>query len=70
MSVIEVRGLIERFGPGLAVDQLSFEAERGTSAGLPGANGAGKTTRLRMPLGLAIVSCAVAARTTVARDVS
>jgi hypothetical protein len=32
MSVIEVRGLTKRFGPMLAVDQLSFEVERGTVA--------------------------------------
>lgn len=32
MSVIEVRGLTKWFGPVLAVDQLSFEVERGTVA--------------------------------------
>jgi ABC-2 type transport system ATP-binding protein len=52
MSVIEVRGLTKRFGPVLAVDQLSFEVERGTVTGFLGSNGAGKTTTLRMLLGL------------------
>ena len=52
MSVIEVRGLTKRFGPVLAVDQLSFEVERGTVVGFLGSNGAGKTTTLRMLLGL------------------
>jgi ABC-2 type transport system ATP-binding protein len=52
MSVIEVRGLTKRFGPVLAVDQVSFEVERGTVTGFLGANGAGKTTTLRMLLGL------------------
>jgi ABC-2 type transport system ATP-binding protein len=52
MSVIEVRGLTKRFGPVLAVDQLSFTVERGTVVGLPLPNGAGKTTTLRMLLGL------------------
>jgi ABC-type multidrug transport system ATPase subunit len=33
MPVIEVRGLTKRFGPVLAVDQLSFAVERGTVAG-------------------------------------
>jgi ABC-2 type transport system ATP-binding protein len=52
MSVIEVRGLTKRFGPVLAVDQLSFTVERGTVTGFLGSNGAGKTTTLRMLLGL------------------
>ncbi|MGD0064293.1 MAG: ABC transporter ATP-binding protein [Streptosporangiaceae bacterium] len=52
MAVIEVRGLTKRFGPVLAVDQLSFAVERGTVTGFLGSNGAGKTTTLRMLLGL------------------
>jgi ABC-2 type transport system ATP-binding protein len=52
MSVIEVRGLTKRFGPVLAVDQVSFEVEHGTVTGFLGSNGAGKTTTLRMLLGL------------------
>jgi ABC-2 type transport system ATP-binding protein len=52
MATIEVRGLSKRFGPVLAVDQLSFQVERGTVAGFLGPNGAGKTTTLRMLLGL------------------
>jgi ABC-2 type transport system ATP-binding protein len=52
MSVIEVCGLTKRFGPVLAVDQLSFTVEPGEVVGFLGANGAGKTTTLRMLLGL------------------
>ena len=52
MPVIEVHGLTKRFGPVLAVDQLSFAVEPGTVAGFLGSNGAGKTTTLRMLLGL------------------
>jgi ABC-2 type transport system ATP-binding protein len=52
MPVIEVHGLTKRFGPVLAVDQLSFTVERGTVVGFLGPNGAGKTTTLRMLLGL------------------
>jgi ABC-2 type transport system ATP-binding protein len=52
MSVIEVRGLTKRFGQVLAVDQLSFAVERGTVTGFLGSNGAGKTSTLRMLLGL------------------
>ena len=51
-SVIEVRGLTKRFGEVLAVDQLSFAVERGTVTGFLGPYGAGKTTTLRMLLGL------------------
>jgi ABC-2 type transport system ATP-binding protein len=52
MPVIRASGLTKRFGPVLAVDQLSFEVERGTVTGFLGRNGAGKTTTLRMLLGL------------------
>jgi ABC-2 type transport system ATP-binding protein len=52
MSMIEVCGLTKRFGPVLAVDQMSFEVEQGTITGFLGSNGAGKTTTLRMLLGL------------------
>jgi ABC-2 type transport system ATP-binding protein len=50
--MIKVRGLTKRFGPVLAVDQLSFTVEPGEVVGFLGANGAGKTTTLRMLLGL------------------
>jgi ABC-2 type transport system ATP-binding protein len=52
MATIEVRGLTKRFGPVLAVDQLSFQVQRGTVVGFLGPNGAGKTTTLRVLLGL------------------
>jgi ABC-2 type transport system ATP-binding protein len=52
MPVIEVRGLTKRFGGVLAVNQLSFEVDRGTVVGFLGPNGAGKTTTLRVLLGL------------------
>ena len=44
MAVIEVSGLTKRFGPVLAVDDLSFSVEGGTVTGFLGPNGAGKTT--------------------------
>ncbi len=52
MTVIEVRGLVKRFGPATVVDDLSFAVGAGTVAGFLGPNGAGKTTTLRMLLGL------------------
>ena len=51
-AVISVHGLVKRFGPVLAVDDLSFEVEAGTVTGFLGPNGAGKTTSLRALLGL------------------
>lgn len=50
--VIEVRELTKSFGGTVAVDQLSFDLQRGEALGLLGANGAGKTTALQMLLGL------------------
>jgi ABC-2 type transport system ATP-binding protein len=52
MTVIEIRGLVKRFGPATAVDGLSFTVGAGTVAGFLGPNGAGKTTTLRVLLGL------------------
>jgi ABC-2 type transport system ATP-binding protein len=43
----------KRYGPTVAVDDLSFEIQPGAVTGFLGPNGAGKTTTLRMLLGLA-----------------
>jgi ABC-2 type transport system ATP-binding protein len=51
--VLSARSLVKRYGDALAVDDLSFELERGTITGFLGPNGAGKTTALRLLLGLA-----------------
>jgi ABC-2 type transport system ATP-binding protein len=50
--VIEVENLTKRFGPTLAVDDLSFSVSPGTVTGFLGPNGAGKSTTLRSILGL------------------
>jgi ABC-2 type transport system ATP-binding protein len=52
MAVIAIQGLTKRFGPVVAVDDLSFEVDQGTVVGFLGPNGAGKTTTLRTLLGL------------------
>jgi len=49
---IEVRGLTRRFGAFVAVDDLSFSVKPGEIFGFLGANGAGKSTTIRMLCGL------------------
>jgi ABC-2 type transport system ATP-binding protein len=49
---IAAAGLTKRFGPVSAVDDLSFTAAPGAVTGFLGPNGSGKTTTLRMILGL------------------
>ena len=49
---LEVSGLVKRFGPVRAVDELSFSVAPGLVTGFLGPNGAGKTTTLRCLLGL------------------
>ncbi len=52
MKVIETRDLTKKFGSFTAVDSISFEVEQGEIFGFLGANGAGKTTAMRMLCGL------------------
>ena len=52
MSVIVANKLTKRFGQFVAVDNISFEIEKGEIFGFLGANGAGKTTAMRMLCGL------------------
>ena len=51
-SVIEARALTRTFGTFTAVDHLTFEVAKGEVFGFLGANGAGKTTAIRMLTGL------------------
>ena len=52
VAAIEIATLTKRYGPTLAVDQLSFKVEPGRIVAFLGPNGAGKTTTLRALLGL------------------
>ncbi len=49
--MIEVRNLVKRYGDRLAVDNLSFTAEKGKIYGFLGPNGAGKTTTMNIMTG-------------------
>lgn len=49
---IEVRGLTRRFGSFTAVDAITFDVNEGEVFGFLGANGAGKTTAIKMLIGL------------------
>ncbi len=51
-KVITAKDLTKRFGHFVAVDHISFEVSHGEIFGFLGANGAGKTTAMRMLCGL------------------
>ena len=53
---IEVRELTRYFGDHRALHELTFDVERGETFGLLGANGAGKTTFLRLLTGYLVPS--------------
>ncbi|WOO88866.1 ATP-binding cassette domain-containing protein [Mollicutes bacterium LVI A0078] len=50
--MLQVVNVQKQFGSKIAVDNLSFEINRGEILGLLGTNGAGKTTTFRMILGI------------------
>ena len=47
-AAVEARGVEKRYGPLVAVADLTFEAEAGEILGVLGPNGAGKTTAIRV----------------------
>jgi ABC-2 type transport system ATP-binding protein len=49
--MIKVAGLTKRYGPTTAVNNISFEVDRGEIVGFLGPNGAGKTTTMRILTG-------------------
>jgi ABC-2 type transport system ATP-binding protein len=53
-KAIVTDALTKRFGDFTAVDAISFEVEKGEIFGFLGANGAGKTTAMRMLCGLSM----------------
>jgi ABC-2 type transport system ATP-binding protein len=54
--VIQTKGLVKTFGGLRAVDGLDLEIRRGQLYGLLGPNGCGKTTTIRMALGLLTIT--------------
>jgi ABC-2 type transport system ATP-binding protein len=52
VRVIEIHNLSKRYGPKLAVDDISFTVRPGIVTGFLGPNGAGKSTTMRMIVGL------------------
>src|SRR4029077_5045996 len=46
--MITVNGLTKKYAHTVAVDQISFEVQKGQIVGFLGPNGAGKTTTMRM----------------------
>lgn len=53
-KVITANGLTKTFGAFTAVDHITFNVEKGEIFGFIGANGAGKTTAMRMLCGLSL----------------
>lgn len=55
-TVVHAHDLTKRFGDFVAVDRVSFEVRAGEVVGYLGPNGSGKTTTIRMLLGLLLPS--------------
>ncbi|MBL7931886.1 MAG: ATP-binding cassette domain-containing protein, partial [Bacteroidia bacterium] len=53
-TVITTDKLTKRFGDFIATNEISFDVYKGEIFGFLGANGAGKTTAMRMLCGLSI----------------
>jgi ABC-2 type transport system ATP-binding protein len=59
-KVITAEKLTKKFGSFTAVDNISFDVQKGEIFGFLGANGAGKTTAMRMLCGLSLPSSGAA----------
>ena len=55
-KMITVTNLTKKFGDFVAVDAISFEVNKGEIFGFLGANGAGKTTAMKMLIGISKLS--------------
>jgi len=52
MPLVKVNNLVRRYGSQVAVDNISFELNKGDILGLLGPNGAGKSTSMKMLCGV------------------
>jgi len=52
--MLEVSGLVKRYGEVVALDECSLQVPAGHLVGLPGPNGAGQTTVMRTLFGLVL----------------
>lgn len=52
MNTVEIKNLTKNFSSTTAINNLSLEIEKGKITGLIGADGAGKTTLIRLVTGL------------------
>ncbi|MDD3720949.1 MAG: ABC transporter ATP-binding protein [Lutibacter sp.] len=52
INVIQVENLTKKFGDFIAVNAITFEVKKGEIFGFLGANGAGKTTAMKMLIGI------------------
>ena len=53
-NIIQTKDLTKKFGDFTAVDAITFEVKKGEIFGFLGANGAGKTTAMKMLIGISI----------------
>ena len=51
MSVVEIEGLVKKYGDNIAVDHLNLNVEKGRVYGFLGPNGAGKSTTMNIIIG-------------------
>jgi len=54
--IIQVENMVKKFGNFVANDNLNFEVYKGEIFGFLGANGAGKTTAIKILCGLSVPS--------------
>src|SRR5262245_18563408 len=59
-QLLDIAGLVKRFGPFTAVDGISFAVAKGEVLGFLGPNGAGKSTTMRLITGYLVPSAGTA----------